>query len=129
LLVAAFLSRKTALTYRIIEFAPAVTLGRERDRHRSTDAFEPSDGHTGHLRRRPRAEGPLRIADPLGLADRVGARALEPARVLGSRPRRLPRLWTEPQAITTCPTTCAHHTFIVAAFRREQRRSSMVAAG
>jgi carbon monoxide dehydrogenase subunit G len=83
MLVADFLGRKTALTYRIVEYDPmrAVTFRGENDTVISTDriTFESTGGGT---RVRYDAElvlkGPLRIADPLlGLAfNRVGDRAL-----------------------------------------------------
>ena len=82
-LVAEFLGRKTALTYRIVEYDPprAVTLRGENATVISNDriTFEAADQGT---RITYDAElvlkGPLRIADPLlGLAfNRVGDRAL-----------------------------------------------------
>jgi len=100
-LVAAFLGRKTALTYRIVEFEPgkAVTLRGENATVLSLDriTFEPSDGGTRVTYDADLAlKGPLRIADLLlGLAfARVGDRALEGlCDALGSRdPARLPPL-------------------------------------
>lgn len=132
-LVADFLGRKAALTYRIVEFEPgrAVTLRGENATVVSLDrmTFEPSDGGTRVVYDADLAlKGPLRIADPLlGLAfGRVGDRALEGLRrTLGTRhPGRLPRLAGRgldgrhhqlPDDLT------AQHTFIVVAFRREQQ--------
>ncbi|HEU4975246.1 MAG TPA: SRPBCC family protein [Baekduia sp.] len=131
--VADFLGRKAALTYRIVEFEPdrAVTLRGENATVVSLDriTFEPSDGGTRVTYDADLAlKGPLRIADPLlGLAfDRVGDRALEGLRAaLGSRdPVRLPPLSGRsldgrhhdlPGDLRT------QHTFVVAAFRREQQ--------
>ena len=132
-LVAAFLGRKTALTYRIVEFEPreAVTLRGENATVISLDriTFEPSDGGTRVTYDADLAlKGPLRIADPLlGLAfDRVGDRALEGLRkTLGSRqPPRLPRLSgrsLDGHHHHLPDDLRAQHTFIVAAFRREQQ--------
>jgi carbon monoxide dehydrogenase subunit G len=82
-LVAAFLGRKTPLTYRIIEYDPprAVTFRGENSTVVSLDriTLEPSDGGTritydAHLA----LKGAFKVADPLlGLAfSRVGDRAL-----------------------------------------------------
>jgi len=132
-LVAEFLGRKTALTYRIVAFEPgkSVTLRGENATVVSLDRItvEPSDGGTRITYDADLAlKGPLRMADPLlGLAfRRVGDRALEGLRAtLGTRqPGRLPRLsgrsldgrhhWL-PEDLP------AQHTFILAAFRREQQ--------
>jgi carbon monoxide dehydrogenase subunit G len=132
-LVAVFLGRRTGLTYRIVEFSPgkAVTLRGENATVVSLDriTFEPSDGGTRVTYDAELAlKGPLRIADPLlGLAfDRVGDRALEGLReTLGSRQaRRLPRLSgrsLDGHHHHLPDDLPAQHTFIVAAFRREQQ--------
>lgn len=82
-LVASFLGRKSALTYRIIEFDPpkAVTLHGENSTVVSLDRIilEPHDGGTRLTYSADLAlKGPLWIADPLlALAlKRIGARAL-----------------------------------------------------
>jgi carbon monoxide dehydrogenase subunit G len=99
--VADFLGRKAALTYRIVGFEPgrSVTLRGENATVVSLDriTFEPSDGGTRVTYDADLAlKGPLRIVDPLlGLAfDRVGDRAAGGLReALGSRdPVRLPEL-------------------------------------
>ena len=131
--MADFLGRKAALTYRIVEFEPgkAVTLRGENATVVSLDriTFEPSDGGTRVTYDADLAlKGPLRIADPLlGLAfDRVGDRALEGLReTLGSRaPARLPPLSgrsLDGRHHNLPGDLRAQHTFIVAAFRREQQ--------
>lgn len=132
-LVADFLGRKSALTYRIVAFEPgkAVTLRGENATVVSLDRItvEPSDGgsrvtYDADLT----LKGPLRIADLLlGLAfDRVGDRALEGLReTLGSRPPgRLPRLAgrsLDGRQHQLPDDLSAQHTFILAAFRREQQ--------
>lgn len=132
-LVADFLGRKTALTYRIVAFEPgrAVTLRGENATVVSLDRItvEPSDGGARVTYDADLAlKGPLRIADPLlGLAfDRVGDRALEGLReTLGSRqPGRLPPLSgrsLDGRRHRLPDDLRAQHTFIVAAFRREQQ--------
>jgi carbon monoxide dehydrogenase subunit G len=132
-LVADFLGRKTALTYRIVEFQPdqAVTLRGENTPVVSLDRItcEPSDGGTRVTYDADLSlKGPLRIADPLlGLAfKRVGDRALDGLReALGSRqPGRLPRLpgrSLDGRHHRLPDDLRARHTFIVAAFRREQQ--------
>lgn len=132
-LVADFLGRKTALTYRIVEFEPgkAVTLRGENATVVSLDrmTFEPSDGGTRVTYDADLAlKGPLRIADPLlGLAfDRVGDRALDGLReVLGvSDPARLPPLSgrsLDGRHHSSPGDLRKQYTFIVAAFRREQQ--------
>ena len=132
-LVVDFFGRRAALAYRIVEFEPgeAVTLRGENATVVSLDrmTFEPSDGGTRVTYDADLAlKGPLRIADPLlGLAfERVGDRALEGLReTLGSRqPRRLPRLSgrsLDGHHHQLPDDLRAQHTFIVAAFRREQQ--------
>ena len=132
-LVADFLGRKAALTYRIVEFEPdrAVTLRGENATVVSLDRItcEPSDGGTRVTYDADLAlKGPLRIADPLlGLAfDRVGDRALEGLReTLGSRdPARLPPLSgrsLDGRHHHLPGDLREQHTFIVTAFRREQQ--------
>jgi carbon monoxide dehydrogenase subunit G len=132
-LVAEFLGRRTALTYRIVEFEPrnAVTLRGENATVVSLDriTFEPSDGGTRVTYDADLAlKGPLRIADPLlGLAfDRVGDRALEGlGEVLGTRgPARLPPLSgrsLDGRHHDLPGDLREQHTFIIAAFRREQQ--------
>ena len=132
-LVADFLGRKAALTYRIVEFEPskAVTLRGENATVVSLDRItcEPSDGGTRVTYDADLAlKGPLRIADPLlGLAfDRVGDRALEGLReTLGSRdPTRLPPLSGRSlhgRHHDLPGDLREQHTFIIAAFRREQQ--------
>ncbi len=132
-LVADFLGRKAALTYRIVEFDPgkAVTLRGENTTVVSLDRirFEPSDGGTRVTYDADLAlKGPLRIADPLlALAfGRVGDRALEGLReALGSRDRpQLPSLSgrsLDGRRHTLPADLRAQHTFIVAAFQREQQ--------
>jgi carbon monoxide dehydrogenase subunit G len=131
--VADFLGRKAALTYRIVQFEPGtdVTLRGENATVVSLDRItcEPSNGGTRVTYDADLAlKGPLRIADPLlGLAfDRVGDRALDGLRdTLGSRdPARLPPL-------SGRSLDGRHHhlpddlreqyTFIITAFRREQQ--------
>ena len=131
--VADFLGRKAALTYRIVEFEPdrAVTLRGENATVVSLDriTFEPSGGGTRITYDADLAlKGPLRIADPLlGLAfGRVGDRAVEGLRAaLGARPPgRLPRLSgrsLDGRHHRLPDDLRAEHTFIVAAFRREQQ--------
>jgi hypothetical protein len=131
--VADFLGRKAALTYRIVEFAPgmAVTLRGENATVVSLDriTFEPSPGGTRVTYDADIAlKGPLRIADPvLGLAfDRIGNRAVEGLReALGGRdPARLPPLsgrGLDGRHHQLPADLRAQHTFIVAAFRREQQ--------
>jgi carbon monoxide dehydrogenase subunit G len=131
--VADFLGRKAALTYRIIEFEPAeaVTLRGENATVVSLDriTFEPSDGGTRVTYDADLAlKGPLRIADPLlGLAfDRVGDRALDGlAEVLGTRdPARLPPLSgrsLDGRHHHLPDDLREQHTLIVTAFRREQQ--------
>lgn len=82
-LVAAFLGRKTTLTYRIVEYQPphAVTFRGENSTVVSLDriTFEPSDGGTRILYDADLTlKGPLKLADPLlALAfNRVGDHAL-----------------------------------------------------
>jgi carbon monoxide dehydrogenase subunit G len=82
-LVAAFLGRKTALTYRIVEYQPphAVTFRGENATVVSLDriTFEPSNGGTHILYDADLTlKGPLKLADPLlALAfNRVGDKAL-----------------------------------------------------
>jgi carbon monoxide dehydrogenase subunit G len=82
-LVAAFLGRKTPLTYRIIEYDPpnAVTFRGENSSVISLDriTFEPSDGGTRvTYDAELELKGPFRLAEPLlALAfRRVGNRAL-----------------------------------------------------
>jgi hypothetical protein len=128
-----FLGRKAALTYRIVEFAPgmAVTLRGENATVVSLDriTFEPSPGGTRVTYDADIAlKGPLRIADPvLGLAfDRIGNRAVEGLReALGGRdPARLPPLsgrGLDGRHHQLPADLRAQHTFIVAAFRREQQ--------
>lgn len=132
-LVADFLGRKAALTYRIVAFEPgrAVTLRGENATVVSLDRItvEPSDGgarvtYDANLA----LKGPLRIADPLlGLAfRRVGDRALEGLRArLGTRqPTRLPQLSgrsLDGRHHRLPEDLRAQHTFLVAAFRREQQ--------
>jgi carbon monoxide dehydrogenase subunit G len=90
--VADFLGRRAALTYRIVEFEPdrSVTLRGENATVVSLDriTFEPSDGGTRVTYDADLAlKGPLRIGDPLlGLAFKhVGDRAVEGLRdALGS---------------------------------------------
>ncbi len=132
-LVAEFLGRKTALTYRIVEFAPgeAVTLRGENATVVSLDriTFAPSGGGTRVTYDADLAlRGPLRIADPLlGLAfERVGNRALEGLRrTLGAGPPgRLPRLSgrsLDGRHYQLPDDLAGERTFIVAAFRREQQ--------
>ena len=131
--MADFLGRKAALTYRVVEFEPgkAVTLRGENATVVSLDriTFEPSDGGTRVTYDADLAlKGPLRIADPLlGLAfARVGDRALAGLReALGSRdPARLPPLsgrGLDGRHHNLPGDLRAQHTFIVAAFRREQQ--------
>ena len=131
--VADFLGRRAALTYRIVEFEPgrAVTLRGENATVVSLDriTFEPSGEGTRITYDADLAlKGPLRIADPLlGLAfDRIGDRALEGLReTLGSRqPERLPQLSgrsLDGRHHQLPDDLRAQHTFIVAAFRREQQ--------
>jgi hypothetical protein len=125
-----FFGRRAALAYRIVEFEPgeAVTLRGENATVVSLDrmTFEPSDGGTRVTYDADLAlKGPLRIADPLlGLAfDRVGDRALEGLReTLGSRqPRRLSGRSLDGHHHQLPDDLRAQHTFIVAAFRREQQ--------
>lgn len=132
-LVADFLGRKTALTYRIVAFEPgkAVTLRGENATVVSLDRItvEPSDeGARVTYDADLGLKGPLRIADPLlRLAfDRVGDRALEGLRAaLGTRqPTRLPRLSgrsLDGRHHQLPEDLRAQHTFLVAAFRREQQ--------
>ena len=132
-LVVDFFGRKAALAYRIVEFEPgeAVTLRGENATVVSLDrmTFEPSAGGTRVTYDADLAlKGPLRIADPLlGLAfERVGDRALEGLReTLGSRdPARLPPLSgrsLDGHHHHLPDDLRAQHTFIVAAFRREQQ--------
>jgi hypothetical protein len=132
-LVADFLGRKAELTYRIVEFKPdtAVTLRGENATVVSLDRItcEPFDGGTRVTYDAGLAlKGPLRIADPLlGLAfDRVGDRALEGLReTLGTRdPTRLPPLSgrsLDGRHHDLPADLRERHTFIVAAFRREQQ--------
>lgn len=82
-LVAAFLGRKTALTYRIVEYQPphAVTFRGENSTVVSLDriTFEASDGGTRIVYDAALTlKGPLKLADPLlALAfNRVGDRAV-----------------------------------------------------
>jgi carbon monoxide dehydrogenase subunit G len=82
--VARFLGRTTALTYRVVEFEPGdvVTLRGENATVVSLDSItvEPADGGTRITYDADLTlKGPLRLADPLlGLAfGRVGHRALE----------------------------------------------------
>ena len=131
--VADFLGRKAALTYRIVEFEPgrAVTLRGENATVVSLDRItcEPSDGGTRVTYDADLAlKGPLRIADPLlGLAfDRVGDRALDGLRdTLGSRdPARLPPLSgrsLDGRHHHLPDDLREQHTFIITAFRREQQ--------
>ena len=131
--VADFLGRKAALTYRIVEFEPgrAVTLRGENATVVSLDRItcEPSDGGTRVTYDADLAlKGPLRIADPLlGLAfDRVGDRALDGLReALGSRdPARLPPLSgrsLDGRHHHLPDDLREQHTFIITAFRREQQ--------
>ncbi len=131
--VADFLGRKAALTYRIVEFEPgeAVTLRGENATVVSLDriTFEPTDGGTRVTYDADLAlKGPLRFADPLlGLAfKRVGDRALEGLReTLGSRrPGRLPPLsgrGLDGSQHRLPDDLRAQRTFIVAAFRREHQ--------
>jgi carbon monoxide dehydrogenase subunit G len=83
LLVAAFLGRKTTLTYRIVEYQPphAVTFRGENSTVVSLDriTFQPSDGGTRILYNADLTlKGPLKLADPLlALAfNRVGDHAV-----------------------------------------------------
>ncbi len=131
--VADFLGRKAALTYRIVEFEPgrALTLRGENATVVSLDRItcEPSDGGTRVTYDADLAlKGPLRIADPLlGLAfDRVGDRALDGLRdTLGSRdPARLPPLSgrsLDGRDHHLPDDLREQHTFIITAFRREQQ--------
>ena len=131
--VADFLGRKAALTYRIVQFEPgsAVTLRGENATVVSLDRItcEPSDGGTRVTYDADLAlKGPLRIADPLlGLAfDRVGDRALDGLRdTLGSRdPARLPPLSgrsLDGRHHHLPDDLREQHTFIITAFRREQQ--------
>jgi carbon monoxide dehydrogenase subunit G len=82
-LVAAFLGRKTTLTYRIVEYQPphAVTFRGENSTVVSLDriTFQPSDGGTRILYNADLTlKGPLKLADPLlALAfNRVGDHAV-----------------------------------------------------
>ena len=132
-LVADFLGRKTALTYRVVAFEPgrAVTLRGENATVVSLDRItvEPSDGGARVTYDADLAlKGPLRVADPLlGLAfGRVGDRALDGLRAtLGTRqPGRLPRLSgrsLDGRHHRLPDDLRAQHTFLVAAFRREQQ--------
>ena len=132
-LVADFLGRKAALTYRIVAFEPgrAVTLRGENATVVSLDRItvEPSDGGARVTYDADLAlKGPLRIADPLlGLAfERVGDRALEGLRAtLGTRaPTRLPHLSgrsLDGRHHRLPEDLRAQHTFLLAAFRREQQ--------
>jgi hypothetical protein len=131
--VAAFLGRKAALTYTIVEFEPdrAVTLRGENATVVSLDTitFDAADGGTRVTYDAGLAlKGPLRIADPLlGLAfNRVGDRALEGLReALGSRaPTRLPAMSGQSLAGEQHDLPAglrADNTFIIAAFQREQQ--------
>ena len=81
--MAAFLGRKTTLTYRIVEYQPphAVTFRGENSTVVSLDriTFEPSDGGTRIVYDADLTlKGPLKLADPLlALAfNRVGDHAL-----------------------------------------------------
>jgi carbon monoxide dehydrogenase subunit G len=132
-LVAAFLGRNTTLTYRIVEFDPpnAVTFRGENSTVVSLDriTFEPSDGGTRVLYDADlKLKGLLKLADPLlGLAfNRIGDSALAGMRkALGTRrPERLPRL--SGRALDGEPYEFPdelrkHHSFLIAAFRREQQ--------
>ena len=131
--VADFLGRTSALTYRIVEFEPgeAVTLRGENATVVSLDRItcEPTDGGTRVTYDADLAlKGPLRFADPLlGLAfKRVGDRALAGLReTLGSRrPGRLPPLsgrGLDGGHHRLPDDLRAQRTFIVAAFRREHQ--------
>jgi len=133
-LVAEFLSRKTALTYRIVEYDPprAVTFRGENATVVSNDriTFEAVDQGTRITYDADLAlKGPLRIADPLlRLAfNRVGDRALAglknrlaPARADGLGPlsgRALDgRVYELPGDLPK------PYNFLIVAFRREQQR-------
>jgi carbon monoxide dehydrogenase subunit G len=132
-LVADFLHRKTTLTYRIVEYDPpnAVTFRGENSSVVSLDriTFEPSDGGTRITYDADLTlKGPFKLADPLlALAfKRVGDRALAGMRkTLGTRrPERLPTL--SGRALDGEPYELPddlrkQHTFLIAAFRREQQ--------
>ncbi|HME04459.1 MAG TPA: SRPBCC family protein, partial [Solirubrobacteraceae bacterium] len=132
-LVAAFLGRHTTLTYRIVEYDPpnAVTFRGENSTVVSLDriAFESSDGGTRVLYDADlRLKGLLKLADPLlGLAfNRIGDSALAGMRkTLGTRrPERLPTL--SGRALDGEPYELPgdlrkRHSFLIAAFRREQQ--------
>ena len=131
--VADFLGRKAALTYRIVEFEPGRgrhAAGRERDRRlaRPDHVRAVRRGHAGHLRRRPRAEGAAadrRSAPRTRFRSRRRPRARRPARTLGSRdPARLPPLSgrsLDGRHHHLPDDLREQHTFIITAFRREQQ--------
>jgi carbon monoxide dehydrogenase subunit G len=132
-LVAAFLGRNTTLTYRIVEFDPpnALTFRGENSTVVSLDriTFESSDGGTRVLYDADlKLKGLLTLADPLlGLAfNRIGDSALAGMRkALGTRrPERLPTL--SGRALDGEPYEFPddlrkQHSFLIAAFRREQQ--------
>ncbi len=132
-LVAEFLGRRTALTYRVVEYDPpnAVTFRGENSTVISLDrvTFAPSDGGTRITYDADLAlKGVFKLADPLlGLAfNRVGDRALAGLRAtLGSRqPVNLPVLSgraLDGTAYELPADLGARYSFIVAAFRREQQ--------
>lgn len=132
-LVADFLHRKTTLTYCIVEYEPpnAVTFRGENSSVVSLDriTFEPSDGGTRITYDADLTlNGPFKLADPLlAIAfKRVGDRSLAGMRkTLGTRrPERLPTL--SGRALDREPYELPddlrkQHSFLIAAFRREQQ--------
>ncbi len=132
-LVASFLGRRTALTYRTVEYDPphAVAFRGESSTVVSNDriSFEPAGAGTHVTYEAELAlKGPLGIADPLlGLAfDRVGDRALAGLeRSLGSaRSDRLPTLSgrsLEGRDLVLPRDLPKPHNLLVAAFHREQQ--------
>jgi carbon monoxide dehydrogenase subunit G len=138
-LVAAFLGRKTALTYRIVEYDPpnVVTVRGENSTVVSLDriTFEALDGATRiTYDAKLTLKGPLTVADPLlGLAFRgVGDRALAGLRrtlgaeqAVGSgQPERLPALSgraLDGEAYELPDDLQKAYSLLVVAFRREQQ--------